>query len=319
MAEYAGLGAISAVPPVLLVDRTAWAAGALATLAETATPLEARLAAELALPGPLGALARRAAGAAVGAEAGIAAGYAAGRVLGQYDVSIVGPPRPARLLFVGENIESARRQLGADPELFLSWIALHEIAHVVQFERVEWLADHVRRLVATLIEGVGTELDAGSLGERAKRIALQPNELARALLRGELARALAGPALRRTFDGLQATMSVIEGHAEHVMDGSAAGLDLDLGELRRRLDARRARGGLRDLIGRLLGMDLKLRQYELGRRFCDAVVAEAGPAGLRVVWRGPDELPSLGELERPSEWLRRVGAAPSPAASARRS
>ena len=66
-------------------------------------------------------------------------------------------------------------------------------------------------------------------------------------------------------------------------------------------------------------MDLKLRQYELGRRFCDAVVAEAGPAGLRIVWRGPDELPSLGELERPSEWLRRVGAAPSPAASARRS
>ena len=123
MAEYAGLGPISVAPPVTLVDRAGWAAGALATLAETATPVEKRLAAELALPGPLGGLARRAAGATLGAEAGITAGYAAGRVLGQYDVSIVGPPRPARLLFVGENMDSARRRLDADPELFLRWTA----------------------------------------------------------------------------------------------------------------------------------------------------------------------------------------------------
>ena len=96
------------------------------TLARRRAPIEDALAAELDLPGPLGGLARRAAGAAIGLEAGLAAGYAAKRVLGQYDVALFGPSGPARLLFVGENLEAARRTLDADRELFLRWVALHE-------------------------------------------------------------------------------------------------------------------------------------------------------------------------------------------------
>ena len=108
----------------------------------------------------------------------------------------------------------------------------------------------------------------------------------RAALRGELARVLADPERRATLDRLQATMSVVEGHAEHVMDASAAALGLELTELRRRLNARRERrGGLGDLLARLLGLELKLRQYELGKAFCDGVVDEAGAEGLRLVWR----------------------------------
>ena len=104
-------------------------------------------------------------------------------------------------------------------------------------------------------------------------------------------------------------MSVIEGHAEHVMDVAAAELGPGVAELRRRLDQRRARrGGLGDVIGRLLGMDLKLRQYELGKAFCDAVAEAGGGDSLRLVWRSADDLPDLAELEDPARWLDRVGA-----------
>ena len=102
-------------------------------------------------------------------------------------------------------------------------------------------------------------------------------------------------------------MSMVEGHAEHVMDAGAAERGPALDQLRRRLDERRARrGGLGDLIARLLGMDLKLRQYELGKAFCDRVAAEAGPDALRLAWRSPDDLPDLAELEDPKRWLERV-------------
>ena len=188
-------------------------------------------------------------------------------------------------------------------------MALHETTHVIQFERVDWLGPHMRSLATGLIEGATEGLDPAGLAALGRRLLRDPRVLVRALLDGELSRLLADPARRRLLDRLQATMSVIEGHAEHVMDASAADLGPGLTELRRRLDERRARrGGLGELIARLFGMELKLRQYELGKGFCDAVVAEAGPEALRTVWRAPADLPDLAELEAPRGWLERVAA-----------
>lgn len=103
-------------------------------------------------------------------------------------------------------------------------------------------------------------------------------------------------------------MSVIEGHAEHVMDAAAEKIDPGYARLRARLEARRAsRGGLGEAIARMLGLELKLRQYRLGKGFCDAVVAEAGIETLNQLWHGPEALPTLAELERPPDWLARVG------------
>jgi coenzyme F420 biosynthesis associated uncharacterized protein len=306
-ADYAGLGEVESPPRPELIGRREWARTALAGLSEAARPIEARVAAELDLPGPLGGLARRAAGAGIGLEAGLAAGYAAKRVLGQYDVALFGPERPARLLLVGENLETARRTLEADRELFLIWVALHECTHVIQFERVDWLVPHLRALASRLIEGAADGFDAAAVGRLGRRLLREPRAVARAALRGELARMLSDPGHSETLDRLQATMSVIEGHAEHVMDAAAAELGADLGELRRRLETRRERrGGLSDLLARLLGMDLKLRQYRLGKAFCDRVVTEAGPDALRLVWRSPEDLPDLGEVEAPERWLDRV-------------
>jgi len=309
-AEYAGLGPVTAPPRAELLDRREWAANALASLAAASAPLERSLAEDITLPGPLGGLVRRAIGAALGAEVGVAAGYAARRVLGQYDIAIVGEPRPARLLYVGANLDRARHDLDADRALFMRWVALHETTHVIQFERVEWLGPHLRGQAAALIEDAAAGMDASAISELGKRVIREPRELVRSLLRGELARVLARPEQRERLDRLQVTMSVVEGHAEHVMDSCAADDGGELRALRERLDQRRAnRGGLGELIARLLGMDLKLRQYEQGKEFCDAIVDAAGEGALAALWESPEALPTPAELTEPSAWLGRVAPA----------
>ena len=106
---------------------------------------------------------------------------------------------------------------------------------------------------------------------------------------------------RDTLDRVQAVMAVIEGHAEHVMDAVAPDLLPSLPELRAALNRRRrSQSALSRLVARLLGMDLKLRQYEQGKRFCDAVVAEGGRRGAAPrVLRLPRRCPTLAELENP--------------------
>jgi putative hydrolase len=124
--------------------------------------------------------------------------------------------------------------------------------------------------------------------------------------------AVIGPDRRATFDRIQATMALIEGHAEHVMD--AAGVDVlpELDQLRSALDRRRReRSGVWRIVERLLGLELKMRQYEVGKRFCDAVVAEQGIARLNRAWATPEALPSWPELEDPSSWLARVAVEPA--------
>ena len=222
-------------------------------------------------------------------------------MLGQYDVSLVPAERQPRLVFVGPNLAAAHRELGEDPDLFLRWIALHESTHSIQFASVPWLRPHLAELLEQLIAGASSRLDLGSLRELARRLfRSDPRAAVRTILRGDLARLLAGPEQRRTLDRLQASMSVIEGHAEHVMDAAAGRLDPGYARLRERLEARRAsRGGLGEVIVRMLGLELKLRQYRLGKAFCDAVVDEAGIEGLNRVWRAPEALPTLAELEQP--------------------
>jgi coenzyme F420 biosynthesis associated uncharacterized protein len=301
------------IPQPELVDRKDWTRAGLRTLREAAGEIEERVAAHLTLPGPLGRAARTVAGAAAGAEAGVAVGYAARRVLGQFDISLAGPDRPARLLFVEPNLASVRAELRAEPRPFLLWIATHEITHALQFGGIPWLARHVRRQVRELLELATRDLDLPQLARRL--LGSDPRRLLRSALRGELLRLLADIDQREAFDRLQATMSVIEGHAEHVAEACGAQLDPRVIALQRAAEERRReRGGLGEAIGRMLGMDLKLRQYRLGKAFCDGAVAAGGQDALRTLWTDPESLPTLPELERPEDWLVRVTTG-SPAAA----
>jgi putative hydrolase len=122
-----------------------------------------------------------------------------------------------------------------------------------------------------------------------------------------LATLMIGADRRETLDRIQAFMAVLEGYAEHVMDAVGASVLDDLPGLRSALGKRRRdRSGFLKLIDRLLGMDLKLRQYEQGKAFCDGVVARAGIEGLNRVWTGPEAMPTIPELSDPAAWLART-------------
>jgi putative hydrolase len=116
-----------------------------------------------------------------------------------------------------------------------------------------------------------------------------------------------GAGRKELLDGVQALMAVLVGYAEHVMDAVGEQVLDDLPSLRTAMQRRRRdRSGLLRVLERLIGMDLKMRQYEQGKAFCDGVVAVGGIAALNRVWNGPDAMPSIPELDDPAAWLART-------------
>jgi coenzyme F420 biosynthesis associated uncharacterized protein len=309
VSAYTRLEATSAVPAGESVGRAEWVRAGLGTMRELATDLERRLGESMTLPGPLGTIVRGIAGRAAGAEAGAAVGFASRRVLGQYDISLNGAERAPRLLLVEPNLAGTHRELGGEPGAFLEWVALHETTHALQFGSVEWLRPRLSALLGKLLDASASGLDTAQLRELAKRLVTSdPRRTVRALLQGELARTLASPGQTELLDEMQATMAVVEGYAEHVMDRAAPEREAEFAKLRKLVQERRQnRGGLGEAIARMLGMELKMRQYKLGKAFCDAVVESGGIETLNRVWSAPAALPSLDELEAPDAWLVRVG------------
>ncbi len=304
---YSSLEPASEVPGVEVISRDEWIESNLAELETLMSPVEKRMAGELDLPGPFEAVLRKALGAAAGAEAGAVVGYAAKRVLGQYQVSLRSDPGEPRMLLVGANLEEAAGKLGVEPAAFLKWVLVHEQTHSIQFGSVSWLRPYLAGLVSELLDAATGGIDLSAIASRAKGlVAPDPRAGLRRILDGELTRILAGEEQGELMDRLSAVMAVIEGYAEHVMDAASEG-EPGLELMRERMDARRAqRTGLADMIARLLGLGAKLRQYELGKRWCDGVVAKAGIEGLDRVWDRRESLPSLEELDDANAWIERV-------------
>ena len=102
-------------------------------------------------------------------------------------------------------------------------------------------------------------------------------------------------------------MSLLEGHAEHVMDAVGPAVVPSVASIRARFTTRRRGGSLVDrLLRTLLGVDAKIRQYEQGRVFVDHVVDRVGLDGLNAVWTSPDTLPRRAEITDPNAWVARV-------------
>jgi coenzyme F420 biosynthesis associated uncharacterized protein len=274
-------------------------------LAQILDPVVGRLDERLAFAGPLAGALKAGASATVAAEAGLVMGYLATRVLGQYDVSLLGGDTEPRLLFVGPNLAGAVRDLDVDAESFGRWICAHELTHVFQFQGVPWLRDHMSALLRGYVSTLQVRIDSGSAG--ALPSMPDPSKLVEAFREGGLAALVQNPEQRALMDEIQAAMSVIEGYSEHVMDALAAELIPGHEALREAMTRRRrSRSAPQRIIEKLLGFDVKLRQYEQGKQFADAVVAEAGMDGLNRVWSSAVALPSTRELQHPSEWLERT-------------
>jgi coenzyme F420 biosynthesis associated uncharacterized protein len=276
------------------------------TLAELLDPVTRRLDDRLGFAGPFAGPLRSATGATLAAEAGLVMGYVSTRVLGQYELSLLQPEAPPRLVYVPLNLNRAARQLQVDRDSFLGWIAIHELTHAFQFQGVPWLRDHLGGLVRDYLDSVEVRFGSGAAGGLPSLP--HPARLVEAFREGGLAALVQTREQRELMERVQALMAVVEGYSDHVMDALAAHLLPRWQGLRDAMERRRrSRTAPERVLERLLGLDLKLRQYELGRRFCDAVADRAGIEGLNRVWTSRETMPTAVELERPEAWLQRAG------------
>ena len=309
---YTGLAPDRPLPEPEGVGRREWVASNIEAMRALLDPVLDRAGNGL---GPLRPAMALTLGFVVTTEVGVVLGYLAQRVLGQYELVLLDEAvadRPPRLLFVLPNLGQAVRSFEAEEREFMTWVALHEVTHAVQFAGVPWLHGHVAGLVRELLASAELRV------ETPRKLRLPDREEVRrvlaALRRGDLISIVTTKAERDTLDRVQAVMAVIEGHAEHVMDAVAPDLLPSLPKLRAALDRRRrSQSALSRLVARLLGLELKLRQYEQGKQFCDVIVRDGGLEALQHVFSEPEALPTLPELRDPAAWIARTAPARNPA------
>ena len=303
---YTGLQPVTPLPPAEGIERREWIRTNIVAMRKLLDPVIERGNERV---GPLRPAIALTLGLVVTTEVAVVLGYLAQRVLGQYELVLLdegADPSPPRLLFVLPNLGQAMQSFSAREDEFVTWVALHEVTHAVQFSGVPWLHGHLAGLVRELLDKAELRL------EHPRKLQIpsgaQVRRVAGALREGDLISIFTSSAERETLNRVQAVMAVIEGHAEHVMDAVAPDLLPSLPQLREGLNRRRrSQSGLSRLLAKLLGLELKLRQYEQGKYFCDTVVERSGTEALAHVFSAPDALPTLDELRDPPAWLRRVG------------
>lgn len=294
--ELTGLGADLPLLPGEVVDRPGWvraAAGGLRELTGRSLPTEDR--------GPFGGVL----GAGTGLQAGAVLAFLGTKVLGQYD-PFGGPGQQGELVLVAPNVVTAQRSMRVSGRDFRMWVCLHECTHRLQFGAVDWLreyfADEVSRLVGGLAEQEGFTDFVGRLPE-----VLAEAKRARGSDSFGLVELLQSPAQREIFDRLIALSTLLEGHADYVMDAVGPNVVPSVATIRKRFTARRKGGGPLDRVLRsLLGVDAKIAQYEKGAQFTREVVDAVGMSGFNAVWTSPNTLPTRAEIDEPRTWLRRV-------------
>lgn len=238
-----------------------------------------------------------------GAEIGGLLGTLSRRVAGQYDVALLDPSAPPRLILVAPNLVQMAEALNIDRKELVSWVTIHELTHAIQFSGVRWLREHMARSLTDLIEGM-----AQGVLERSARFGFTSLQAATGRLRErDFFRLMLGEELWPVVDRIQATMTLIEGHAEHVMDAVGEDILPSLPNMRKAMDERRTTSGLTwRLFMRAIGLRMKMNQYANGRKFCDAVVKERGPQALTRAWSDPATLPTSSEIKSPKLWLARI-------------
>jgi coenzyme F420 biosynthesis associated uncharacterized protein len=293
--ELTGLGAGLPLLPGEVVDRPGWvrsAAAGLDALTSNALPRSQG--------GPFGPLL---AGSA-GVQTGLVLSFLASRVLGQYD-PFGGPERRGQLLLVAPNVVAAQQAMNVAATDFRMWVCLHECTHRLQFTAVGWLRDYFADEVERLIGGLASA-DAEGLAEIFGRLpdTLKEARRAKSLGVGEL---LQSPQQRQILNRLLALSTLLEGHADYVMDAVGPAVVPSVETIRTRFTARRKGGNLFDRILRsVLGVEAKIRQYAEGAAFTRHVIDTVGMAGFNAVWTSPNTLPTKAEISAPASWVRRV-------------
>jgi coenzyme F420 biosynthesis associated uncharacterized protein len=248
-----------------------------------------------------------------GIQAGLILAYLSGRVLGQYELflppetSPVDGQQPGRLTLVAPNIVMIERELDVDPHDFRRWVCLHEETHRLQFTAVPWLRDYVQSQMTEFL--LASELDPAAILQRIRAAADAMAGAVRGGDGGSLLEAVATPAQREIMDRLTAVMTLVEGHGDYVMDAVGPKVVPSVAVIRERFNSRRgSTGRIEQTLRRILGIDLKMKQYAEGSRFVSTVVDEVGMATFNKVWTSPETLPTKDEFARPQDWVDRVAS-----------
>lgn len=294
--EFTGLAAAERTAPVLVVDRAGWVQANADAFATILGPVVDKLSEKK----PPSGLTRAVGSKITGAEVGGLLGFLGSKVLGQFDPF----HDPAgRLLLVAPNIVHVERELGADPTDFRLWVCLHEETHRVQFTAVPWMRDHLFaeiQKLADMMEPSGL-LDEGGLS-RVLEAMKGAKESGASLLD-----VVSTPEQKDLIDRMTGVMSLLEGHADVVMDGVGPSVIPSVAKIRGKFNERRKGVGVLDkVLRRLLGLDAKMAQYRDGAVFVRHVVDTAGMEQLNAVWERPEHLPTKVEIKDPAAWMARV-------------
>lgn len=254
--------------------------------------------------GRVGAVGRTVGRPAMGAQMGLLLGYLSQKVLGQYDLLLAAGGK-GKVYFVAPNIVAAERRWDLDPDHFRLWIALHEVTHRTQFTAVPWLRDHVALLIERYLGAI--EIDPQRMKEAIGRLAGVLRGGREAMQETSIIDLFLSPAQKEVVLQMQALMTVVEGHGNFVMDQIGAREIPTFDEMKAAIEARRGTAGAAEkLFQRMIGLDMKYRQYSEGEEFVSRVFDLEGMDGVNRVWRSPDALPTTEELQDPKSWLERV-------------
>lgn len=303
VAEHTGLQ-VPGPARAQVVDRAAWIGANVSSMRRLLEPLTMRVGERMASSrvAPIG---RRVAGT----ETGVLLGYLSQRVLGQYDLLVFDDDAAAdAVYYVGGNILALEKRFAFRPRDFRLWIAIHEVTHRAQFTGVPWMKDYYLSLVEGALSSI--DPDPRRLVQALARAADEFRNGRNPLDDGGLVALLASEEQRGALANVQALMSLVEGHGNAVMN--ALGREHVAGQARmaRVLQARRQTSGLAAVVQKLVGIESKMRQYEVGEAFVAAVEREAGTHGIDPAWGGPEYLPTVDELAHPLDWLARVDSMP---------
>src|SRR5579872_500313 len=300
---------------VAVVDRPGWIRANVDGFRVVLDPLVERMRERGNAPAP-GSVITAVGSRVTGMQAGLILAYLAGRVLGQYELFL--PPDPdapepspseapaGRLTLVAPNIVMVERELGVDPHDFRRWVCLHEETHRTQFTSVHWLRPYVQEEMTEFL--LASDLDPASILDRVRSAA---DAVAGAVRGGgeSLIEAIQTPRQREILDRLTAVMTLVEGHGDYVMDAVGPMVVPTVAEIREKFNSRRGSSGrIEQTLRRMLGIDLKMKQYAEGSRFVREVVGKAGMATFNLVWTSPETLPTKEEFADPQLWLDRVGS-----------
>lgn len=314
--DYTGLSSLAGAARAEVIDRPRWIRSNVAGFRHLLEPLAERLTANVDGQAPLARAGRQIGAKLLGTELGLLLGFLSQRVLGQYDLILAeeaasaegsAAPEPfgGIVYYVGPNVLGIERRFGFSPRDFRLWIALHEVTHRTQFTAVPWMRPYFLELVDGSLGAFAPE--GTSIGELIDTVVERFRAGTRTIAEDGIMGMLANDEQRAALERMQSLMTLLEGHGNAVMDALGAEHVVGQAYMSRTLQQRRHPTGVARIVMRLMGMDMKMRQYEEGQRFVEAVLARCGTRGLDPAWSDRAALPTLAEIRAdPEDWIGRV-------------